>query len=60
MNITTTGHELLNEAREIREQLAALGGNERLLAKIDSMLALTFTVVSKSHCATGSTKPRHY
>ena len=33
-------HSLLNEARELREQLAALGGHERLLAKIDGMLAL--------------------
>ncbi|OPK06787.1 hypothetical protein [Pseudomonas sp. VI4.1] len=33
-------HSLLNEAREAREKLALLGGHDRLLAKIDSMLAL--------------------
>lgn len=33
-------HSLLNEAREVREALALLGGHDRLLAKIDSMLAL--------------------
>ena len=35
-----SAHSLQNEARELREQLAELGGNERLLAKIDAMLAL--------------------
>lgn len=33
-----TGGEVLNEAREIREKLALIGGNERLLAKLDDLL----------------------
>jgi hypothetical protein len=33
-----TGGEVLNEAREIREKLALMGGHDRLLAKLDDLL----------------------
>lgn len=35
-----SGNELFHEAREVREKLYLLGGHDRLLAKIDAMLAL--------------------
>lgn len=33
-----TGGEVLNDAREARDKLALMGGNERLLAKLDDLL----------------------
>ncbi len=35
----TGSNELLLEAQEVRDKLAAIGGHERLLAKLDALLS---------------------
>ncbi|MFK0090184.1 hypothetical protein ACIQUS_23175 [Pseudomonas sp. NPDC090755] len=38
-DIITGSNPLILEARELRKKVAALGGNQRLLAKLDDLLS---------------------
>lgn len=37
-----SGNALFHEGREVRDKLALVGGNERLIAKLDDLLARPF------------------